>query len=364
MMRAMAAPLHFGWYIPTHGDGRTLGDPATFIPPTPELFLKVAKAAEAAGMEYCLVPVATGCWDAWISTAFVSAQTEKITMLVAARPGLIAPSVTAKMVATFDQMSRGRVAVNLIAGGGPEEMAADGLFISHDERYEFIDESVQLMKALWTAEGPLTWTGKHFRVENSVVWPKPYQQPYPKFYIGGISPAAQDVGSKHASVYMLWGNTPAQIAEDIKSVRGYAAKHGREHELEFCMRLQVLVREDGDQARRDAEALIANATEKARAARLTGMGAESHADGRMRKFAEEAAETNWWIAPHIWTGLTTVRHGAGVMVVGNPREVAETLQEFVDVGCTGFCLSGYTHDEEAERFGRLVMPYFRERVEG
>jgi alkanesulfonate monooxygenase len=360
--QAMDDRLRFGWYIPTHGDGRTVGDPATFIPPDMDLFMRVALAAERAGFEYALVPVATGCYEAWISTAMMSAKTTKLKMLVAARPGLIAPTVMAKMISTFDQLSGGRIYVNLIAGGGRDEMAADGVFYDHDERYEVMDETVSLMKECWTAEGPVTWEGKHFRVENALVRPLPLQHPYPPFYIGGISPAAQDVGAKHADVFLFWGNTPKQIREDIASVRSRAAAHGRADELRYGMRFQVLVRETEEEARRDAEGLVAHVTEKARAARHTGMGAESAADGRMRQFAEDTADSNYWISRHLYAGLTTVRHGAGVMVVGNPEQVAETLQEYIDLGCSQFCLSGYTHDEEAERFGRLVMPYFRDRI--
>jgi alkanesulfonate monooxygenase len=354
--------LRFGWYIPTHGDATVVGDPAAFIPPDMDLFLKVALAAEKAGFEYALVPVATGCYEAWISTAMMSARTTKLKMLVAARPGLIAPTIMAKMVSTFDQLSNGRVYVNLIAGGGREEMAQDGVFYDHDERYEVMDETVQLMKHCWTAEGPVTWTGRHFRVENAVVQPRPLQQPYPPFYIGGISPAAQDVGAKHADVFLFWGNTPEQIREDIASVKGRAEAQGRTQPLRYGMRFQVLVRETEDEARRDAEALIASVSEKAKAARTTGMGAESAADGRMREFAQKTAENNYWISRHLYAGLTTVRHGAGVMVVGNPEQVAETLQSYIDIGCSQFCLSGYTHDAEAERFGRMVMPYFRGRI--
>lgn len=358
----MTTPISFGWYIPTHGDATTVGDAAGFIPPSEDLFLRVALAAEAAGMEYCLVPVTPACWEAWISCAFVAAQTTKLKLLVASRPGLVAPTVQARMAATFDQLSHGRLAINLIAGGGPDEMAQDGVYIGHDDRYAMMDETVQVMKAVWESPDPVDFEGRFFDIKGAVVRPRPFQRPHPPFYIGGISPAAQDLGAKHAAVYMLWGNTPEQLGEDVISVRKYAAKYGREDELRFCARIQVLVREDGDQARRDAESLIAKATEEAREQRHKGLGSESHADGRMRKFAVEAAETNWWIHPHIWTGLTTVRHGAGVMIVGNPREVAETLQEFIDVGISGFCLSGYLHDEEAERFGRLVMPYFRDRM--
>jgi alkanesulfonate monooxygenase len=328
-----------------------------------DMFLRVARAAERAGFDFALVPVVSVCYEAWVTTSMISAQTERLKMLVAARPGIVQPSHMARMISSFDQNSGGRVYVNLIAGGGVMEMAQDGVFLEHDERYELMDESVTLMKQLWAAGGaPVNFQGKHVRVEGATCFPKPLQQPHPPFYIGGISPAAIEVGAKHASVYLYWGNTPQQIEADIATVTAVAAKHGRDREIRHGMRLQVCVREDEEEARRAAWSLIEGASERQRVARMSGIGAESSADRRMREFAEGAADNDWWIAPHLWAGLTTIRHGAGVMVVGNPSQVAGTLQEFIEAGCTEFCLSGYPHDEEAERFGRLVMPYFRGRL--
>jgi alkanesulfonate monooxygenase len=351
--------IEFGWFIPTYGDSRKVGDPGAMIPPSAELFGRVAHAAESAGFDYALVPVATECWEAWITTAMLAARTTRLKLLCAARPGLIAPTVMAKMVATFDQLSGGRVYVNLIAGGGVEEMAADGVFFDHDERYEVMDETVTLMKLAWASRAPFDWAGRHFRVERADVRPKPLQQPHPPFYIGGISPAAIDVGARHADVYLYWGNTVEQIRGDIQRVRRRAAEVGREQELRHGMRFQVLVRETEEQAWRDAEALIAGASERARASRHRRMGQESHADARMRQIAVEGESSGWRLAPHLWAGITTVRHGAGVMIVGNPEQVAGTIREYIDLGCTSFCLSGYPHDEEAERFGELVLPAFR-----
>ncbi|MDZ7729721.1 MAG: LLM class flavin-dependent oxidoreductase [Dehalococcoidia bacterium] len=357
------APLRFGWFIPTYGDSPRIGDNTDYRPPSLDMFVRVARAAEDAGFDYALVPVADVCWEAWISCSMISAQTSKIKMLVAARPGLIQPTLTAKMVSTFDQLSQGRVYINLIAGGGPAEMAADGVFYNHDERYAAMDETVTIMKRSWTEKDPVTFEGDFFRVENAVVRPRPYQQPHPPFFLGGISPAAQEVGGKHASVYLFWGDVPERIAGDIESVRQAAVRHGREHELRYGMRLQVLVRETEEEAWAAADALIAPEVERLKQRRMAGMGAESHADARMREMAEKTAGNNYRIAPHLWAGITAVRHGAGVMVVGNPQQVAETLEEFVQLGCRDFCLSGYPHDEEAERFGRLVMPYFPDRLE-
>lgn len=355
----MGPPLEFGWFIPTYGDSRTVGDGGVAEAPSAELFERVALAAEAAGFDYALVPVATECWEAWITTAMLSARTTRLKMLCAARPGLIAPTLMAKMVATFDQLSHGRVYVNLIAGGGIDEMAADGVFYDHDQRYEVMDETVTLMKQAWTSRAPFDWEGRYFKVTRADVRPKPFQQPHPPFYIGGISPAAMDVGAKHADVYLYWGNTVEQIRRDIGEVRRRAAAFGRDEQLRHGMRFQVLVRETEEQAWRDAESLIASATDRARSARMRRMGQQSQADARMRRIAVETADENWRISPHLWAGITTVRHGAGVMIVGNPEQVAATIEEYVSLGCTSFCLSGYPHDEEAERFGALVMPAFR-----
>ncbi|MEX0683517.1 MAG: LLM class flavin-dependent oxidoreductase [Dehalococcoidia bacterium] len=351
--------LRFGWFIPTAGDTRAFGDGAANIPPSLDHFTKVAQAAESAGFEYALVPVQTMCYEAWIACAMVAARTERLKPLVAVRAGYMLPTLMAKMFTTFDQLTQGRVCINLIAGPGGAEQAAEGLFYEHDERYEVMDETVTLMKRLWTEDGPVTHKGKYYQVENAVVQPRPYQKPHPRFYIGGISPAAREVGARHADVYLFWGDTPERIAEEVAEVKRVAAKYGRGDDLAFGMRLQVLVRETEEKAWRDADALIAGAPQLLKDV-VQNMWRESQANTRMKELAQTE---DLRIGKHLWSGVATVRPGAGVAIVGNPEQVAETIQEFIDLGCTEFCLSGYPHDEEAERFGRLVMPYFADRIE-
>jgi len=347
--------LHFGWFIPTMGDTTAFGDPNARTAPSLELFERVAKAAEAAGFEYALVPVQTECYEAWIACAMVAARTERLTLLVAARPGVIAPTVTAKMISTFDQLSGGRVAINLIAGGSPTELAGDGLFHDHDARYRLMDETVEIMKRVWTEDEPVTYRGDHFTVEGAVVKPRPLQKPHPEFYLGGLSDAAVDVCAKHADVYLFWGDRPEMIAQKIAEAKERAALYGREGELRFGMRLQVIVRDTEAEAWSAAEALIAGADEQ----KWRGDWTDSKAQDRMQQLVQA---DDYRLGDHLWSGITTVRPGAGVAVVGDPRQVADTLSEFVDVGCTHFCLSGYPHDEEATRFGRDVMPLMRERA--
>lgn len=352
-------PIRFGWYIPTHGDLNRFGEPREIYPASMEMFDRVAHAAEDAGFEYALVPVTPTCWEAWISTAMMSARTRKLKMLVAARPGYILPTQMARMIAAFDQLSEGRVYVNLIAGGNPRELAGDGITFSHDERYEVMDESVQIMKALWSNEQRIDWQGKHFQLEGAHAYPKPFQQPWPRFYIGGESDAARDVGAKHADCYFFWGDTPEATAQKVFDVRRRAERFGRS-EITFGMRLQVCVRETEAEAWAAAHDLIADTSDQQRSLRKNWRG-DSMADSRMWQLADESQGNDYRIAPHLWSGLSTVRGGAGLAVVGNPQQVADTLQEFIEIGCTEFCLSGYPHDEEAKRFGDWVMPIIHER---
>ena len=353
------SPIRFGWYIPTHGDLTNFADPEQFIPASMEMFDRVALAAEAAGFEYALVPVTPTCWEAWISTAMMSARTTRLKMLVAARPGYILPTQMARMIAAFDRLSEGRVYVNLIAGGNARDLASDGITYSHDERYEVMDEAVQIMKTLWTAEERIDWRGKHYQLEGAYANPKPYQDPYPRFYIGGESHAARDVGAKHADCYLFWGDTPERTALKVADVRGRAEGFGKP-EISFGMRLQVCVRETEAEAWDAAHRLIEGTTDRQREVRKTWRG-DSQADSRMWELTQESRDNDYRIAPHLWSGLSTVRGGAGLSVVGNPEQVAGTLQQFIDIGCTEFCLSGYPHDEEATRFGEWVMPLIHAR---
>lgn len=353
----MKDTLHFGWFIPTSGDATTLVGKEGTIPPSLDLFLRIARAAEQASFEYILVPVQTRCWDAYMVCAMVAAQTERITPLMATRCGFIAPTIMAKMIATLDQMTNGRVSINLIAGGSAAEMAADGSFYTHDERYEVMDETVSLMKRVWTESEPVDHAGEYFKVDGAVVLPKPYQSPHPPFYLGGSSDAAKDVSAKHASVHLFWGDTPENIALQMADVRERAKAYGREDEIQFGMRLQIVVRESENDAWDAAYKLIAGASEKYKKA-ISNMWEQSEANSRMKELAQLK---DYHVAPHLWSGISTVRPGAGVAIVGNPQQVIDTLEQFVEIGCTDFCLSGYLHDEEATRVGKLILPHFSDR---
>jgi len=353
-------PLEFGWYLPTHGDTTAYGLAEAQVAGSPELCARVVNAAEQAGFEYLLIPVGATCWEAWIAGAFMAARSTKIKPLIAARPGYINPVLMAKMISTFDQMSGGRICINLIAGQNESEVEAEGIRYPKEERYALMEEEVSILKALWTSHGPVHFQSRFHTLSGAQIRPRPLQQPFPKFYLGGGSPQAWEMSAKHSDVHLFWGDLPEKIAENIAAIRGMARAHGREHEIGFGMRLQIICREDERDAWEAADRLVRHATERLKQERLT-LYNNSVANQRVQQLAREHGDL---LLPHLWTGITKVRPGAGIAVVGNPAQCAAMLQQFIDAGCYSFCLSGYLHDEEAERFGRLVRPILAQNNRG
>ena len=356
----MQTPLEFGWFLPTSGDTTCYGDRDAFVQPSAALFDRVVLAAEAAGFEYFLVPVAATCWEAWISSAMAVAKTKRIKALVAARPGYVSPVQLAKMGAAFDQLSGGRLSVNLIAGQSDAEALAEGIGLSKEDRYALMEEDVSIMKALWTARGGVDFEGRFHTLKGARISPQPLQQPHPRFYLGGGSAEAWEISAKHSDIHLFWGDTPERIEANITTIRGMAARHGRAETIGFGMRLQILCRETEAEAWDAAHELVRDVTE-AQTRFIRTHYASSAANRRVQQLAREHGDL---IGPHLWTGVTRVRPGAGIVVVGNPRQCADTLQEFIDLGCSSFCLSGYLHDEEATRFARWVRPLLAERNSG
>jgi alkanesulfonate monooxygenase len=348
--------LEFGWFLPTAGDTTAYGLSDSFVPQSLELFDKVLGAAESAGFEYMLVPVQTACWEAWISSAMMVARSKSMRMLVAARPSYINPVLMAKMISTFDQLSGGRICINLIAGQSEAENAQEGVKWGKEERYEIMDEEVSILKALWTTRGPVHYDGKFYQLKGAQIRPYPLQKPHPKFYLGGGSRQAWEISAKHSDVHLFWGDTYDRIRANMAEIREMAASHGRESQIGFGMRLQIICRETEKEAWEFARELVAHASETQKAF-VKQHFATSEANRRVR----ELAAAGDVIERNLWTGITQVRPGAGIAIVGTPEQCADTIQDFIDLGCHSFCLSGYLHDEEAERFGKWVMPILRER---
>lgn len=345
--------IDFGWFLPTMGDTDTIGPPTREA--TADYLVQVAKAAEEAGFVFALVPVGTTCQDAWLAAAVVAARTETLKFLVAMRPGFIAPTVAAKMSNTLDQLTHGRVLINVVTGGFPAELAADGDFMEHDERYARTQEFMQVVRQAWLAEKRFDHHGRFYHVEGGSVIPGPYQQPCPPFYFGGASEAAKRVGTEEADVYLLWGETLDMVRERVEEMRRRATAAGRT--LRFGLRIHVIVRETEEEAWAAAERMIAEIPEGFQQM-MDRVMAKSDSEGERRQRMMAKERENLVLGPNLWSGIGRARLGVGTALVGSGENVAKRLQEYVDAGIDTFIMSGYPHLDEAERFGRYVMPRF------
>jgi len=367
----MARPdLTFGWFLPTSGDSTCLADPKGHMPQSRALFDEIVDVVDDGGFSYMLMPVNANCWEATVVGSYYLAKTRNVAPLVALRAGYCNPVLSAKMFATMDQMSGGRICVNLIAGINDDDTKADGIPDSKAVRYEKMDEEVQIMKGLWSSNEPIGFEGKHYRI-NAAIEPKPLQQPHPPFFLGGGSEHALEISAKHSTVHLFWGDRPSGIAAKVKDLKARAAVHGREDALGFGMRLQIICADTEAEAWANAERLVAGASRenlklanmRGKASAADGIRRTSEANRQVWKLLEESGD-DMRLGPHLWAGISQVRAGAGIAVVGNPEQVAATLEEFVDAGCTSFCLSGYPHAQAARIFADKVMPYFQGRLAG
>ncbi|MFB5189107.1 FMNH2-dependent alkanesulfonate monooxygenase [Alicyclobacillus fastidiosus] len=341
------------WFIPTHGDGHYLGTKKGFRPLDFGYAQQVAQAVDKLGYKGALLPTGATCEDAWIVASSLISSTKNLKFLVAVRPGLMSPTLAARMAATFDRLSEGRLLINVVTGGNRVELAGDGLFADHDTRYEITDEFLTVWRSLLQGK-ETTLAGKHIQVEAAKLNFAPNQKPYPPLYFGGSSDAAQNVAAEHVDVYLTWGEPVDQVREKIEQVRALAEENGRE--VRFGIRLHVIVRETEQTAWQAANELIKYLdADTIQAAQRRMKQMDSIGQQRMLELHGDSLQ-NLEISPNLWTGIGLVRGGAGTALVGSPEIVAQRMQEYADVGIETFVLSGYPHLEEAYRFAELVFP--------
>jgi alkanesulfonate monooxygenase len=341
------------WYFPTHGDGHYLGT-AIGGRATDYAYLRlIAQALDHLGYYGALLPTGNFCDDAWIIASALVPVTGRLRFLVALRPGLMTPTVAARMASTFDRVSDGRLLINVVTGGSAIEAAADGVITDHDTRYAVTDEFLTVWRALLAGED-VTFAGEHIQVRGAHQQFPPIQQPYPPIYFGGSSPVAHRVAAKHADVYLTWGEPPAQVAEKVADVRARAQEEGRS--IRFGLRVHVVVRETELEAWQAANNLIRYVDDEAIATAQQAL-TRSESEGQRRMSVLHGGQRDrLQVSPNLWAGVGLIRGGAGTALVGSPRQIADRLAEYADLGVDTFVLSGWPHLEEAYRFAEMVFP--------
>ncbi len=316
---------------------------------------KLAQIAEKSGFEYGLTQIrftaGYGADNQHESVAFshaLLAATEKLKVIAAILPGPWTPAVVAKQLATIDQLTAGRVAINIVSGWFKGEFQAIGEpWLEHDERYRRSEEFIQALKGIWTTDN-FTFKGDFYRFHNYTLRPKPIQQPHPEIFQGGSSRAARDMAARVSDWYFTNGNTVEGIKAQVDDIRAKAAANG--HSVKIGVNAFIIARETEEQARAVLQEIIDQADPEA-----------VNAFGDAAKQAGEASpegEGNW--AKSTFEDLVQYNDGFKTNLIGTPTQIAERIVALKAVG-VDLVLSAFLHfQEEVAYFGEHVLPLVRE----
>lgn len=351
-------PLDFLWFLPTSGDGAFLGSPERARPATNGYLRELAQAADRLGYYGVLLPTGPGCEDAWGVATSVVTHTEQLRYLVALRPGSTLPAEAARQAATFDRLSGGRLILNVVAGGNPTDLAGDGIFLDHDERYAQAAEFLTVWRRMMSGE-TVDFEGRFLRNRGARLFFPPVQQPYPPLWFGGSSEPAMDIAAEHIDTYLTWGEPPGAVAGKVAAMRERAAARGRT--LRYGIRLHFIVRDTDEEAWAAARALISRLSPEVIEAAQGKLRRETDSVGQRRMLelqdrAREVGGDRLEVSPNLWAGVGLVRGGAGTALVGSPATVAARLAEYRALGIDAVIGSGYPHLEEAYRVAEMLFP--------
>ncbi len=321
---------------------------------------RFAQAHEQAGFDRALVGYFSNGAEGAVVSSFIAAATERLGILLAYRPGVIAPPLAARQLATLDQFSNGRLALNVISGGSDADQQRDGDWLDHDQRYARTDEYLNALKAIWTANAPVDHDGTYYRFKGALPNVRTQQKPHIPIYFSGSSPAAIDVAARHADTYMLWGEPVADFAEHVQRVRAAAQAQGRSPRVSVSFRPIVADTEEAAW-KRAAEILERIRDNRTR----LGLPINDHAPanaGSQRLLA--AAQRGEVLDERLWTGVArlTGAQWNSTALVGTSEQVAQSLGRYWQHGASTFLIRGFDPLDDAERYGRGLIPAIREHI--
>ncbi len=342
-------PTEYAWFgALCDDDYEYLGVPDPDLRSSWSHCLDIVRTAEQAGFDNVLLPsgYALGI-DTTAFAAGVAPLLERMRMLVAVRCGEAWPPQLARQLATLDQMAGGRLTVNIISSDRPGETLAS------EPRYRRTLEVMQILRTLLDGK-PLRLDGAFYDLEVEPPTVRTVSGRCPPFYFGGLSEPAREVAAEAADVYLMWPDTMAQVAATIADLQRRAQAHGRT--LRFGYRVHVIVRDTEADAHAAAERLVSRLDSSAGdAIRAQSLDSQSVGVRRQAELRAEAAVDDGYIEENLWTGIGRARSGCGAAIVGDPDQVRAKLAAYRALGIDTFILSGYPHQEEAARFGKLVL---------
>ena len=307
---------------------------------------RLARRSEQLGYDLTLVAelnlndikgVEAPALDAWSTAAALAAVTTQLEIMVAVRPTFHMPALLAKQAANIDHISRGRLSLNVVSSWWRDEASMYGVsFEQHDDRYARTSEWLDVVGGLWSRPR-FSYEGKYYKVDDTVLEPKPVSRPRPTLYAGGESEAAKELIARKCDAYLMHGDPPERIAARIVDLRARRERLGLPP-LQFGVAAYAIVRETEREAQEELRRITDVRASAAGFANFQQWLAGTQLEQRLS--IEEYSVSN--------RGL---RSG----LVGTPEQVQERIDRFVAAGVDLVLLQLSPQLEEMERFSTLVM---------
>ena len=337
------------WFAPIcDGDDRYLGERNIKYKSNWENTSNILLSADKLGYRNILCPSSYQVGqDTLPFVSAVSPLTQNINILAAIRCGELHPPMLARTLSTIDHILKGRLTVNIISSNLPGED------LPSEDRYQRSREVIEILKQAWTKE-EIYFSGQFYKFKLPTNPVKPYQNGGPLLYFGGYSPPAVDLCAQHCDVYLMWPETEGNLRNLMENMSQKAAKYKRK--VDFGLRVHVVVRETEEEAYEYAESIISKLDlDIGQELRERALDAQSYGVSRQKEMREQSSRDGY-VEPHLWTGIGKARSGCGAALVGNPDQIVEKLNRYMDMGIRSFILSGYPNLDECNRFAELVLP--------
>ncbi|WP_165423088.1 LLM class flavin-dependent oxidoreductase [Ktedonosporobacter rubrisoli] len=323
-----------------------------------EPLIRLSQQWEQQGYDSVLIPVGTGLPDPWIVASVISQHTQKLRLLLALRPGFIAPAVAARMGTTLDYFSQGRVALNIVTGSALNQMQQDGDFHEHSMRYQRTEEFLTVVRGVWTHRR-FPYSGKFYQLQQTFDNDQPLQRPHPPIYFGGASEQAKHIAAQQADVYMMWAEPLDKIRARIAEIRELAARYKREPG--FSISFRILARDTAEEAWEAAQQALQGFSQqdKERTEKYYLSVTESVGQKRILAFEHDK---DGWVDKNLWAGLTCAIWSHSLLLLGSVDEVAKRLNDYLDLGISTLLLRGHAFMQDGDVIATKLLPRLRERL--
>jgi FMNH2-dependent dimethyl sulfone monooxygenase len=283
--------------------------------------------------------------DAWSTAAALAAVTESLELMVAVRPNFHQPALFAKQAANIDNISGGRLALNVVSSWWADEATQYGLeFDQHDDRYARTSEWLKVVDGLWT-EKRFSFDGERYKLKDAICEPKPASDPRPTIYAGGESEAAKTMIATQCDAYVMHGDPAEAIRPKIGDMEARREQAGKGR-MQYGMAAFAIVRDSEAEAKRELERITQLPPKPPKGFDnfeqwLSGTQLE-----RELKL-QEYSVSNRGLRPNF---------------VGTPEQIKERIEEYEDAGLDLLLLQMSPQAEEMDRFAAQVIQPMKARA--